>query len=98
MLPALIAEFAGTGLFLSCILAWGEPIPVAVGLLAALYAFGKVSMGHFNSAVSAMMYVKGDIDGPTLVAYVVAQLLGAMVALLWWRNTLGARADGDADP
>ena len=57
MFPALIAECLGTALFFSCILSYGDPIPIAVGLLAAIYAFGKVSGGHFNSAVSFMMYL-----------------------------------------
>ena len=52
MIPSLISECLGTALFFSCILAYGEPIPIAVGLLAAIYAFGKISGGHFNCAVS----------------------------------------------
>jgi glycerol uptake facilitator-like aquaporin len=88
MLPALIAEALGTFVFFSAILAWGEPIPVVVGLLAAIYAFGKVSGGHFNSAVSFMMFLKGDINVSKFVAYVIAQLLGATLALIWWKSTI----------
>ena len=62
MIPSLIAECLGTALFFSCILAYGEPIPIVVGLLAAIYAFGKVSGGHFNCAVSFMMFLKGDTN------------------------------------
>jgi len=90
MLPALLAEIIGTFVFLSAILAWGEPIPIVVGLLAAIYAFGKVSGGHFNSAISFMMYLKGDINATKFVAYVIAQLLGATIALLWWKNTIAS--------
>ena len=88
MVKSVIAECLGTGLFFTCILSWGEPIPVAAGLLAAVYAFGKTSGGHFNSAVSVMMYFKGDLDFPSLVAYIAAQLAGAALALIWWNNTL----------
>jgi glycerol uptake facilitator-like aquaporin len=91
MLTNLVAECVGTVIFFSCILAWGEPIPIVIGLLAAIYAFGKVSGGHFNSAVSFMMLLKGDINFPKFVAYVAAQLIGATIALLWWKNTLGAK-------
>jgi glycerol uptake facilitator-like aquaporin len=91
MLPALIAECVGTVIFFSCILSWLEPIPIVVGLLAAIYAFGKISGGHFNPAVSFMMLLKGDINVPTFIAYVAAQLIGATLALIWWKSTLGAK-------
>jgi glycerol uptake facilitator-like aquaporin len=88
MLAPLIAECLGTALFFSCILAYGEPIPIVVGLLAAIYAFGKVSGGHFNCAVSFMMFMKGDIDLPKCVSYILAQLVGALIALSWWNSTM----------
>jgi glycerol uptake facilitator-like aquaporin len=89
MLSALLSECIGTFIFFSCILTWGQPIPIAVGLLAAIYIFGKISGGHFNPAVSFMMFLKGDINMSTFIAYVAAQLIGAILTLLWWRNTLG---------
>lgn len=89
MLSSLVAECVGTFIFFSCILSWGEPIPIVVGLLAAIYIFGKISGGHFNPGVSFMMFLKGDINMPTFIGYVVAQLIGAILTLLWWRNTLG---------
>lgn len=88
MIPSLIAECLGTALFFSCILAYGEPIPIVVGLLAAIYAFGKISGGHFNCAVSFMMFLKGDINFQKFILYVIAQLIGAVIALTWWRHTL----------
>jgi aquaporin Z len=89
MLASLISECLGTAIFFSCILSYGEPIPIVIGLLAAIYAFGKISGGHFNSALSFMMYLKGDINSTKFIAYVIAQLFGAVIALTWWRNTLG---------
>lgn len=88
MLAPLIAECLGTALFFSCILAYGEPIPIVVGLLAAIYAFGKVSGGHFNSAVSFMMFLKGDITLSKFILYVCAQFVGAIIALSWWKQTM----------
>jgi len=85
IIPSLIAECLGTAIFFSCILAYGNPIPIAVGLLAAIYAFGKVSGGHFNCAVSFMMYLKGEINAQKCLLYIIAQLLGAVLALSWWR-------------
>lgn len=86
MISELMAECFGTVLFFSCILSYGEPIPIVVGLLAAIYAFGKVSGGHFNGTVSFLMFLKGDIKFDKLVLYIIAQAVGAIIALAWWKN------------
>ena len=84
MIHALLAECVGTFVFFTCILNASEPIPIAIGLLAAIYMFGKISGGHFNSTVSFMMLLKGDIDFPKFIAYVLAQSIGAVLALATW--------------
>ena len=90
MTVALIAEFLGTFLFLSVILAVTrdpktEPVAIAIvsGLLAAIYAFGGLSGGHFNPAVSVMFLAKGhsDFTVSSFVLYVIAQSLGGLAAL-----------------
>jgi aquaporin Z len=85
MLHALLAETVGTFIFFMCILQAAEPIPIAIGLLAAIYIFGKVSGGHFNSTVSLLMLMKGDIDFNKFIAYVLAQCIGAVLALSAWK-------------
>ncbi len=77
------AEFLGTFFFLTVILAKGEAIPIVVGLLASIYAFGGLSGGHFNPAVSILFLAKGDKDFTLslFVMYVVAQSLGGLAAL-----------------
>lgn len=87
MLAAVIGEFIGTFIFLLVILAVGQPIPIVIGLLAAILAFGGVSGGHFNPAVSTMLLAKGDISVVTFLVYVVAQVLGGLAALAWWTMT-----------
>lgn len=57
-----------------------------LALLAGLYAFGEVSGGHFNPAVSLAALLDGRITVVTFVQYLVAQVAGAVVAglaLLW---------------
>ena len=86
-LKAVLSEFLGTFFFLSVILnavadASFGLIAVAVGLLAAIYFGGKVSGGHFNPAVSIMMYVKGKLTGDLTVLYIIAQIVGGLLALL----------------
>lgn len=87
MFAAVLAEFLGTFVFLLTILVVGQPIPIVVGLLAAILAFGNLSGGHFNPAVSTMMLAKGDINIMTYVLYIIAQVLGGLSALLWWSFT-----------
>lgn len=91
MLSAVLGEFIGTFVFLLVILVVGQPIPIVVGLLAAILAFGNLSGGHFNPAVSTMMLAKGDINVAQYVMYVCAQVLGGLAALIWWSMTSKGR-------
>lgn len=58
------------------------PIAFAFGLalLAGLYAFGEVSGGHFNPAVSLSMLLDGRINLGTMIGYWVAQVAGGVLA------------------
>ena len=49
------------------------------GLYVLIEVFGPISGAHFNPAVSAVMAFKGELSAAELVAYVVAQLIGAML-------------------
>ena len=84
---AVVTEFIGTFVFLSVILSTGSAIPIAVALAAAIYFGGSVSGGHFNPAVSTMMLAKGGINVETWITYVIAQVLGGLVALMWFKST-----------
>lgn len=89
------AEFAGTfwltfGGCGSAVLAAAFPelgigfagVSLAFGLtvLSGAYAFGPISGGHFNPAVSVGLAVAGRFRWSELPGYVVAQVLGAMLA------------------
>ena len=53
-----------------------------LALLAALYAFGEVSGGHFNPIVSIAMVLDGRLSRRDLVPYWIAQFAGAVLASL----------------
>ena len=59
-------------------------IPFAFGLalLAGLYAFGEVSGGHFNPAVSLAMFLDRRLAAADLVSYWASQIIGAVLASL----------------
>lgn len=84
---ALVAEFLGTLFFLSVILnvvadASIGVFAIAIALLAAIYFGGNVSGGHFNPAVSIMMYMKGKLPAEMTILYIIAQIIGALSAVL----------------
>ncbi|RZK46957.1 MAG: aquaporin Z, partial [Hymenobacter sp.] len=123
----LVVEFVGT-LWLvlggcgSAVLAAGFPkvgigllgVSLAFGLtvLTGAYAFGPISGGHFNPAVSLGLWLSGRFAGRNLPAYWVAQVLGGLAGagLLYGivsgrpegydlaTNTLAANGYGAASP
>ena len=58
------------------------PFAFGLALLGGLYAFGEVSGGHFNPAVSLAMFFDKRLAPNDLVGYWVAQFLGAIAASL----------------
>ena len=91
----LLAELLGTFTLvfvgsLSILAAVSLQAPLQVGvalgfglaLLAGLYAFGEISGGHFNPAVSLGMFMSKRLTATDLVGYWLAQLAGAVLASL----------------
>jgi aquaporin Z len=56
------------------------PFAFGLALLAGLYAFGEVSGGHYNPAVSLALFLDRRLDANDLVGYWVAQFLGGILA------------------
>lgn len=71
----LAAAFPGLGIgFLGVALAFGLTV------LTGAYAFGPISGGHFNPAVSIGLAAAGRFRVSQLAGYIVAQVLGAIAA------------------
>lgn len=51
-----------------------------LALLAGLYAFGEISGGHFNPAVSLAMFLDKRLSSADLAGYWASQLIGAVLA------------------
>jgi len=58
------------------------PFAFGLALLGGLYAFGEVSGGHFNPAVSLAMFLDGRLGAFELIGYWVCQFSGAILASL----------------
>lgn len=76
-----LAEFLGTGFFVYVILATGNPLAIGAALALIILITAEVSGGHINPAVSLVMASIGKIDTNELIPYMLAQLLGGLVAL-----------------
>jgi glycerol uptake facilitator-like aquaporin len=87
-MPKYAVEFIGTFLFFSVILGVGQPIPVVIALLAAIYFGGSVSGGHFNPGITFMRVMDETLSTNDAVLYVGAQLLAAYCAYLFYINVV----------
>jgi aquaporin Z len=84
----LVTECVGTFVFLT-VIALSGPIgplaPVAIGaaLMVMVYMGGHISGGHYNPAVSFGVFLRRKLDARDMVAYWVAQFVGAALAFLF---------------
>lgn len=56
------------------------PFAFGFGLLAAIFAFGHISGGHFNPAVTVAMVLDKRMTPQDAVGYIIAQIIGAIAA------------------
>ncbi|MTH64972.1 aquaporin Z [Paracoccus shanxieyensis] len=92
--------FGGCG---SAVLAAGFPelgigfvgVSLAFGLtvLTMAYAVGTISGGHFNPAVTIGLMVAGRFPSARVVPYIIAQLVGAILAALVLYSIASGKAD-----
>ncbi len=75
----LAAKFGGDGNPLGIGLL-GVALAFGLTVLTGAYAFGHISGGHFNPAVSFGLWAGGRFSGKELLPYIVAQVLGAIAA------------------
>ena len=77
-----LAEFAGTLFLVLVILSTkGYALAVAAALGISIMVVGKMSGGHLNPAVTVAMAVGKKMNSNDVMPYVVAQVLGGLVAL-----------------
>jgi len=81
MLNKYVVEFLGTLFFLYVIIATGNAIAIGAALAIAIMVGGSISGGHFNPAVTIMMYAAGKLSRSDLIPYLAVQIAGGLVAL-----------------
>lgn len=87
LVGAGIAEFVGTFLLAASILAGqGQPIWVLFTLAGIVLIVGGISGAHVNPAITVGAWVNRKIGAPRAIVYLVAQVLGALLAFLVLRQ------------
>jgi aquaporin Z len=96
----LLLVAAGAGMMNA---AFGDPISrtaavVAPGLMvmAMILFMGRVSGAHFNPAVSIAFALRGDFPWRRVPGYIVAQFIGAVLAVLFLQAVIDVSASNGA--
>lgn len=91
ILAASVAEFIGTALLATAVLATqGDPIIVMFTLIAIVLSVGLASGAHVNPAITIGAWATRRIKSARAISYLVAQVLGALVALVIANAFIGA--------
>ena len=64
-----------------------------VGVAIGVYLFGKISMAHFNPAVSVGFLITKHITRKLLVLYLLAEIIGALIASFFVSIVIGHDAN-----
>jgi aquaporin Z len=63
-----------------------------VGVAVGVYLFGKISMAHFNPAITLGFLIIGHITKLQLLHYFAAEITGALLASLFVMSVIGTEA------
>ena len=64
-----------------------------IALLIGVYSFGKISLAHFNPAVTIGYYITGHITKIQVAYYFAAEIIGAILGSLFVLKVIGDKAD-----
>jgi len=64
-----------------------------IALIIGIYSFGKISLAHFNPAVTIGYYITGHISKIQIVYYFAAEIIGALLGSLFVINFIGTGAN-----
>jgi MIP family channel proteins len=110
--PKLLAEFIGTFAFVfigagaAAVVGDGVGLPGIAAIafahgfaiMAFAFAYGAVSGGHMNPAVTVGVLAAGAMSAGEAAGYIVSQLIGGVVGALFLSAVLGGVATGLGTP
>jgi len=72
---------------------WFVAITPFIALVIGVYSFGKISLAHFNPAVTIGYYFTGHITKIQVVWYLIAEIIGAVLGSLFVMTLIGTEAN-----
>jgi len=72
---------------------WFVALAPAVAVALMVYAFGKISMAHFNPSVTIGFLVTKHLEKKLLGLYFAAEIIGALLGSLFVRYVIGTQAN-----
>lgn len=72
---------------------WFIALAPAVAVALMVYAFGKVSMAHFNPAVTIGYLVTKHMPKNLLPVYFAAEIIGALLGIVFVKYVIGTQAN-----
>lgn len=72
---------------------WFAAVTPFIALLISVYSFGKISLAHFNPAVTIGYYITGHITKIQVAWYFAAEIIGAILGSLFVMNFIGTDAN-----
>lgn len=72
---------------------WFMAMAPAVAVALMVYAFGKISMSHFNPAITVGFLITKHMPSSLLFLYILAETAGAFLASLFVKYVIGSEAN-----
>ena len=84
---ALIAEFLGTFVLSALVINLSQNkyygiLGISIGLVILVMILGNISGAHLNPAITIASYINRKTNGVKAIAYIVVQILGAVLAFV----------------
>lgn len=93
----LVSSVLGAGLFGTAAPATALGVAISIGLtvMAMAFAFGHISGGHFNPAVTLGLVAGGRFDSGRALGYIIAQCVGGFLAATVFVTLIGTGKAAD---
>ena len=72
---------------------WFAAVTPFIALIIGVYSFGKISLAHFNPAVTIGYYITGHISKIQIAWYFAAEIIGAVLGSLFVMTFIGKEAN-----
>ena len=63
---------------------------IGLALTIGILFVSKLSLGALNPAVAVALWAKGAIKATTAIVYIIAEIIGGLLAVLWWNYAGGS--------